>query len=898
MCDIVTKSAAIDVSFVLALHSEAALLKRTLLSLREAARYARSEGIRVELVATLDRADELTRQVLRDFEADGFDGTTVLEVDHGSLGASRNSGIKAARGRFIYTCDGDDLISFNSISAMFRLAETVGPGHIIFHEYLCVFGERYHCWKRFPLDVVTPLAFLEQHPYSSAVLAHREIFEAVPYIDSPPSCGYAYEDWHFNAECVARGYQILVAEDTVYFYRQRSGGLLDKANKYTTRQIPPCTLFEPQTWVRITRDSYKRLGLLGGMRPPESDDVGGKHVLSSDPHLTFVRAANAIDPEIDSLILEHSTFSSNLDGPNLTAALAYHEICQVTGAQSFDEVFLLPFAANSGIAGRYVDDVIQTLYEMSPTARILIILGEPFMGGGCDRVPPNVTILDLANEWPQLAIEQRHLIVLKLIQSTAPRARLHIGQSSFSEGVYRRFKTVLQSNPSVYYRFDDVVEADFDSSFPRRRGFNFVSEYAHDLTLIVADNLAIIADDRRRIAVCTEKWRWLPAYRSPNLTEAGAVARAKTKKGRVLWSCPVDLQNHAELLLGIVRELKRLVCDIRIDVFGGVHREIVKHGNLDDLHNLSYRVASDGLSVIDYNAYDACICSPAVQAMPNVVLDAMASGLPVIAPDVGGIREIIADGDNGLLLPTLIDNDQMVAAYAAAVVRLTDESALREKLAAGALRRFVYAHSPAAFAEAAQVIFGSPEMDVTKRHRHATADPVRSFDEDECDSASLSQEVYKMKSGEGAHGELVKRFRERVTFLEEQIGGLRRAWIAEKMRLSTQSLRERTAILEHQIAELARASLAEKARLEEVQKERVAYLEGKIVELGLVKAVELGEARQTIVRLRQIESSRGYRLLQRYYALAGAPIAGPTIQVLRGIVFSIVHLIRRPRVSS
>ncbi len=38
------------------------------------------------------------------------------------------------------------------------------------------------------------------------------------------------------------------------------------------------------------------------------------------------------------------------------------------------------------------------------------------------------------------------------------------------------------------------------------------------------------------------------------------------------------------------------------------------------------------------------------EGMPNVVLEAMAAGLPVIAADVEGVREVITDGQTGLIL--------------------------------------------------------------------------------------------------------------------------------------------------------------------------------------------------------------------------------------------------------
>jgi 2-deoxystreptamine N-acetyl-D-glucosaminyltransferase/2-deoxystreptamine glucosyltransferase len=61
------------------------------------------------------------------------------------------------------------------------------------------------------------------------------------------------------------------------------------------------------------------------------------------------------------------------------------------------------------------------------------------------------------------------------------------------------------------------------------------------------------------------------------------------------------------------------------------------------------------------------------------VLEALAVGTPVVATEVGGVPEVVRDGDNGLLVPA---GD--AAALATAIRRIATEAGLRDRLAAAA----------------------------------------------------------------------------------------------------------------------------------------------------------------------------------------------------------------------
>ena len=87
------------------------------------------------------------------------------------------------------------------------------------------------------------------------------------------------------------------------------------------------------------------------------------------------------------------------------------------------------------------------------------------------------------------------------------------------------------------------------------------------------------------------------------------------------------------------------------------------------------------------------------EGSPNVLLEAMAAGLPIVATAVGGVPEIVANEKEALLVES-----RNATALAGAIERLCDEGSLREQLSSAA-RSKAKSYSPAAYCESLLTLY-------------------------------------------------------------------------------------------------------------------------------------------------------------------------------------------------
>ncbi len=104
-----------------------------------------------------------------------------------------------------------------------------------------------------------------------------------------------------------------------------------------------------------------------------------------------------------------------------------------------------------------------------------------------------------------------------------------------------------------------------------------------------------------------------------------------------------------------------------------IEEEVQRRGIEKNVHLLGYR--HDGLALMD--ALDIYVLPSLFEGLPRSVLEAMALGKPVVVTDIGGSREVVQDGNSGLIVPPR-DSQRL----AAAICKLIESPEIRKAMGA------------------------------------------------------------------------------------------------------------------------------------------------------------------------------------------------------------------------
>lgn len=659
-----------DVTVVLNIHREALYLRPTLMSLDACAAKAAEQGISTELVAVFDDSDDATKQVYTGTTLNHFCHRQLLEVANSSLGPSRNAGIAVALGEYIWITDADDLYSSNSICRYMAIATSnKGRDIVLFPDYLIGFGEKCFVVRYFDSSKLAPADFAAQHSYLSNLFISNTNMKQVRYLDLPVSRGLAYEDWHLNCQLYALGFSFLTASNVILFYRQRSNSLLQITNQISSKLTPHSFLFDPEYFIRLMqefRSSINDWPSFEETRKQLNQANNTANLLASSYCRVLLQQICRIEPEVDLRKIEESESWYCLPYNACHWGFELESLFLLIGDSCFTDVVILPWLRPGG-GEKYILQVIDAIRSLTTTAKILVVAGERApRHEWLDRLSDCDSFIDLCNAFPGLADSDRDALLIRALFALAVSgSRLHLKTSAISHRLMDRFGQALSDHfKIIYYRFCDDHYLWDDQLYVDPGTISFLRRHLELIHLVIADCESIISFDQNILAPRHHQYQLLCALcESPNT----AKVYGSTPDRRLLWASRICGQKNPVVLSEVSVQCRSAGLDVAIDVYGNFDPDYMNKDSLFSGESLTYCGEFSCFSSLDLTSYDALIYTSHFDGMPNIILEAMASGLLVVAPCIGGVREVLSHLQTGILVTATNQGAALAKAYVRAL---------------------------------------------------------------------------------------------------------------------------------------------------------------------------------------------------------------------------------------
>ena len=322
----------------------------------------------------------------------------------------------------------------------------------------------------------------------------------------------------------------------------------------------------------------------------------------------------------------------------------------------------LPFLSTGG-AEMVALNLCRALRELRPDQSILLLTTDRPLVSKRMVVPSGVLMLRMDDYLAgDLSYARKQALLRELLTAARPSCFHNINSEVawhllLEEGErLQRFTRLFASIFAFQFASDGVGKVGYAAYF-LKKGMPYLSGLLSDNARFVVDaarEYELTPQERSRMSVLYQPCRVLTGdggkegrrrleRRQAHLKTVGLTQT----KGRpqVLWAGRLDAEKRIDLFLDVVRYCT--FADFR--VFGQV---VLADGQaLPELPNLTYEGPfTSPLEWLERFDFDAFIFTSRWEGMPNIVIEVGALGIPVIAPIVGGIGELITDA-TGYPLP-------------------------------------------------------------------------------------------------------------------------------------------------------------------------------------------------------------------------------------------------------
>jgi glycosyltransferase involved in cell wall biosynthesis len=660
-----------DISVVLTLHDEGRICHRTLRALQRAVSFVQNRGKPVEIIVIKDRvSDEVLLNTIDSWRSI-FKGIFIdYDVDFGAPALSRNFGISKSNGEYIAILDGDDLFGKEWLFRAYEVCSK-DPNLIAHPEFLLFFPtEPFVVYFKNNRRAFLNLILANQ--WAVMAMGHKDIYLKVPSV--PNSQHYAFQDWLWNCETAAHGYEHVIVPRTAIAVRQKTPERsLWQHNYRQERVVRPNILYRKIFLMEYSREFEddpmdpnfkKRRNPLAQLRNRLSDYVYTNHrlsyhaldslALSLTNTLKAIKSSNEIPQwlrteltelsQIEPLLRDYKTPQMRRPKPTKLrlAGVINHSMAALVKADK-SRIYIIEHAHNN-------HEFLNALYYMHALGKpVFIIITGKCSTKWLDHLPQNSIHIDIGNTG--LIYEDRLRLMHRLLLESDP-AFIHVFNSRLALEMLDRYSGTFTGIRAVASFFCAL-----SAEKSNRIGWE-LSHYSHLL-----DNFDRVSTDLAEF-----KNHLLEVFGLPDsLIEHHRVPFApwffptlmdcEKKSESLKPPSPMPREKLRILCIGkerglkIVKALKREGLPILIDVLN-----LEEDGSATLFKRLCfwnrYHDMSKGIrrsKTLSVGAYDMIIVPSSLQGVSRILVHAMGNGVPAMIQNRPELKEIV-DENTGWIL--------------------------------------------------------------------------------------------------------------------------------------------------------------------------------------------------------------------------------------------------------